>query len=340
MNENDTRYDSILERYTVLPEGLPTFVRDKAAQITVNDATPYNKVLSIINWLNENTEYSLEPDIVPEGEDFVDYFLSTGTGYCTYYATALAVMARSEGIPSRYVTGFALEEREQYGAGYIATGETAHAWVEVYFRGIGWVEIDPLNWNPSTPLNLGEAVEHEVSQPEIINPVPDNLFSDRDESTDKIDIADRGQNESSYRQLIIIPVVLILVIASLRMTIYLLLRRKNRQFSTSRVYAKNKNDFRRLEIYYNDILKQLKLLDLSPLPGETLLVFSARADERIKFDKMNFSTVAKSISDYHFAGKMPNRKHSEEAHQYHESMEKYLLEWLGKWSYLARRAIR
>ena len=56
-------------------------------------------------YLSSNFRYTLTPSNVPSGRDFVEYFLETGEGYCVYFASAMAVMARSLGIPSRMVCG-------------------------------------------------------------------------------------------------------------------------------------------------------------------------------------------------------------------------------------------
>ena len=67
--------------------------------------------------------------------------LTSKSGYCTYFASALGVMARIAGIPSRYIEGYLVKADE---SGVIeVTGENAHAWVELYFDGFGWLSFDP-----------------------------------------------------------------------------------------------------------------------------------------------------------------------------------------------------
>ena len=77
---------------------------------------------------------------MPEGADFVEHFLESGKGYCTYFASAMAVMSRGIGVPSRFVIGYGLVRD---GKNYAAYTDNAHAWVECYFRGVGWVPFDP-----------------------------------------------------------------------------------------------------------------------------------------------------------------------------------------------------
>ena len=339
LNENDTRFEAMVERYTVLPESLPVSVRELAAEITADDETPYAKVMSIVKWLGDNCEYSLQPDIVPEGEDFTEYFLETRIGYCTYFATALAVMARSEGIPARYITGFALEKVE-YTQSFIATGETAHAWVEIYFNGIGWVEIDPLNWNAEEPLNSSEPVELPVIELPPVDYSPELPPVNNEDEITVSSIIDETPDENYYWLFLTIPLMLIVLYFSIRLTIRALLGRKNRQFALKKVISRKSSRFHCLETYYDDILKQLTLLYLQPAPGETLVTFPQRVDSRISLEGMDFSTIAKSLADYHFAGIEPDRKQVEDACLYHQLLEDYLLEWLGKWMYIFKRAIR
>ncbi|WP_036738254.1 transglutaminase-like domain-containing protein, partial [Paenibacillus zanthoxyli] len=90
--------------------------------------------------------YTLDTRVPPEGADFVDDFLFTEKkGYCVHFASAMTVLLRSSGIPARYVQGYA-PGRKAAGPGpqrYMVTQGDAHAWVEVYFPGAGWVPLDP-----------------------------------------------------------------------------------------------------------------------------------------------------------------------------------------------------
>ncbi len=105
----------------------------------------FDLALELARELEAGTSYTLSPSEVPEGVDFVNWFLSTREGYCTYYATAMAVLARGYGIPSRYAEGYSLSGAELNENGfYELTGMNAHAWPELFFEGVGWVTVDPL----------------------------------------------------------------------------------------------------------------------------------------------------------------------------------------------------
>lgn len=128
--------------YLQIPDTLPQRVIDLAHELTGDTDSDYEKIRALQEHLIQ-FRYTLEPEDIPPGEDFVDYFLFTGReGYCTYYATALAVMARSVGIPTRYLEGYILPEEQNGNGGYTVTNAQAHAWVEAYFPQLGWVPFE------------------------------------------------------------------------------------------------------------------------------------------------------------------------------------------------------
>ncbi|MCL2434298.1 MAG: transglutaminase-like domain-containing protein, partial [Clostridia bacterium] len=112
--------------------------------------------LNIERYFRENGfVYTLTPGQPDRRRDFVAYFLETKTGYCSYYATAMAVMARVMGIPSRYVEGYSSPLRGT-NAENIVREKHAHAWVECWLPGIGWLPFDP------TPGGNGRSFESPV----------------------------------------------------------------------------------------------------------------------------------------------------------------------------------
>jgi hypothetical protein len=134
----------VREHYLQLPSQLPERVRALAAEVTAGAETPYEKASAIESYLRENYPYTLDIPAPPAATDVADYFLfDLKKGYCDYYATAMAVMARSVGVPARLVSGYASGTYDVRNAEYNVTAADAHSWVEVYFPGVGWVEFEP-----------------------------------------------------------------------------------------------------------------------------------------------------------------------------------------------------
>jgi len=171
-NPDDLRRSSvgypsqIRDKYIQLTS-IPKRVRDLANEVTANNDNPFDKANSINSYLKSsgNYYYNLNIKSPPADRDVIDYFLfESKEGYCVYFASAMVVMARSVGIPARFVTGYATGAWNPITETFDVIGTDAHAWVEVYFEGYGWVEFDPTTGVcspngicPSRPsLNLGK----------------------------------------------------------------------------------------------------------------------------------------------------------------------------------------
>jgi len=162
----------VTAKYLQLPDDLPQSIRDLANDITAEGGTPYDKAGAITRYLRENITYAPTIPKPPRGADPLEWILFTHRqAYCVYYASAEVLMLRSLGIPARMAVGFS------QGTGTTSTGEAfpaevedilintylvrrnnAHAWPEVYFPGIGWVEFEPTGNQspldrPLTPRN-------------------------------------------------------------------------------------------------------------------------------------------------------------------------------------------
>ncbi len=130
--------------YTQLPATLPDRVGDLARRITAGATTEYDRVQAVQSWIRHNTTYDLNVPPDPAGVDAVDHFLFvTHTGFCEQIASSLAVMLRTLGIPTRLVTGYGPGERNPLTGYFEVRQSDAHAWVEVFYPGIGWVPYDP-----------------------------------------------------------------------------------------------------------------------------------------------------------------------------------------------------
>ena len=157
---------SFMKYYTYMP-GNDKFktISDLAHKITDTAHTPVDKVLAIRNYFlskDENGDrlykYTDNPGIpdLPNASKLIYFLNENHKGYCAYYAGATLFMLRSLGIPSRIAVGFLTEDRSDKNKGwYWYYANQAHAWVQVYFPGFGWLDFDTTvgndNENRETP---------------------------------------------------------------------------------------------------------------------------------------------------------------------------------------------
>ena len=141
----------ITERYLQLPEDFSPRIRALAEEITANLETPYEKTVAVTAFLRREIEYTNPiPESLPQDTDPIEWVLfDLKKGFCNYYASAEVVMLRSVGIPARMAVGFAEGVYDSESRTYSIRSLDTHAWPEVYFPGIGWVEFEPTgNQNP------------------------------------------------------------------------------------------------------------------------------------------------------------------------------------------------
>ncbi|MBG6224145.1 transglutaminase-like putative cysteine protease [Arthrobacter sp. CAN_A2] len=149
--------DAVAEVFTALPDDTPEIVRTRTAEVTDEFVNPYDKAIAIQSYLRgPDFSYSVEAPVDGgydgNGMDVMARFLEAKSGYCVHYAGTMAVMARAAGIPSRVAIGYTpgsptgdttegplgTELRE-----FVVDSRNAHAWPELYFEGVGWVQFEP-----------------------------------------------------------------------------------------------------------------------------------------------------------------------------------------------------
>lgn len=188
-----------LVRWLKLPDDVPTPVLDQARQIVADASTPFDKALKLHQFFLDPAngfQYSTTTTTADTGDGLTDFLISR-QGFCQQYAGAMAVMARQVGLPARIVLGYTHDAPDADGT-FVVTSHDAHAWVEIYFDGLGWVPFDPtplsgadaaravpLNYapgngasdgpdDPATPIDSGTTLEPDLPQ-EL---VPDEVLPD------------------------------------------------------------------------------------------------------------------------------------------------------------------
>ncbi|MBI2854626.1 MAG: transglutaminase domain-containing protein [Chloroflexi bacterium] len=159
----------VLDRYLQLPSTLPDRVKALALQVTEKASNPYDKAMAIQEHLS-SLDYSTDIKPAPFDVDSVDYFLfNLRKGYCDYFASAMAVLSRSVGIPSRLAAGYAPGDYSF--DGYVVKDSDAHSWVQIYFPGYGWIDFEP---TPGSvlPAPQAHALDEASDTADIDSPTP------------------------------------------------------------------------------------------------------------------------------------------------------------------------
>ncbi len=292
--------DDIYNRYTGLPETIPERVLTLAADLTESELSTYSKVLAMEKYLRENFAYTLTPGVPPQNQDFVDYFMFTGKeGYCAYFASALCILTRAAGIPARYVEGFVMPQTPDKNGYYHVTNQYAHAWVEVYLEGVGWITFEPtppyagaMNFFVSLQDNDGTGYYPELP-PEIPDQylyMPSNLPMDYD-----IDVNNKAGIEAVtvilWAGAVIAGILFLNLIAVLLH--FLVLRLLPAQKSVPAVYR-----------YLVLLLRQVGCV--SKL-GETPKNFAKRVDERFQLIHMTMAEMVEMFYNVRFGMHTPDK---------------------------------
>jgi transglutaminase-like putative cysteine protease len=129
--------------YLQLPEKLDPRIPQLARRITAAADNPYDKSVVLESYLRRNYGYTLNLAGKPGSDPLAQFLFVTKAGHCEYFASSMAVMLRTLGIPSREVNGFLPGEFNDVAGDYIVRASDAHSWVEAYFPGSGWITFDP-----------------------------------------------------------------------------------------------------------------------------------------------------------------------------------------------------
>ena len=207
----------------------------------------------IISTLNEMTTYTTSPGNAPSGVDIAEYFLfDSGKGFCQQYATTAALMYRLLGLPSRYVTGYMVTPSDfhknsdgTYTA--IATDEKAHAWVEVYVDGTGWIPTevtfsqDEIDQGGSTAGDDNNPTEEPTSEEATTEPTENTTEpSDLTEPTTEPNNTNSSDDNNSMSEMLIqalkiVVTAVITVVVTIAVILFFKWRRKGKLASLRRM---------------------------------------------------------------------------------------------------------
>lgn len=169
------------DKYLALPSGLPAIISDTAEQVTVGAASNYEKAVALQEYFRDGGFGYSETAPADEGYDgtgmeVLAKFLVARSGYCVHFASAMAVMARTLGIPSRVAVGFlpgtATGDLVEGRVSYRVTTQNVHSWPELYFDGIGWMRFEPTPGRGFVPTYADEATPGVPTPPTAPTPAP------------------------------------------------------------------------------------------------------------------------------------------------------------------------
>jgi transglutaminase-like putative cysteine protease len=147
---SDNYPPQILLNYLQLPR-LDARVAPLAQEITASLENNFDKAVAIETYLRTTFGYTLQlPSSVPR-DPVANFLFERKQGHCEYFASSMAVMLRTLGIPSRVVNGFRSGEFNDLTSQYLVRASNAHSWVEAYFPNYGWIGFDP---TPAAPLQM------------------------------------------------------------------------------------------------------------------------------------------------------------------------------------------
>jgi len=289
---------SEFDRYLQLPETLPTRVRDLATNITSSSDSLYDKAKAIERYFRLNGfSYNQDLAAVPEGDtDYVDQFLfDTKVGYCDNFSTSMVVLLRSEGIPARWVKGFApgeVVDRQDGLPIYEVTNNNAHSWVEAYFPGTGWMTFEPtIGFSNAVNLNYDLDLETDELETPEKTPEKNSEKPQVDKENEKVsksftEIMSSLAKWISNHKVIIFGVIVVLLLVSI------LVYRSRRKWLSKVLISVNrmrKNDWDTFEKMYHQLLKQLDAYGLTREQGQTLSAYAKYVDA--SFGEMHMSKL-------------------------------------------------
>ncbi len=294
----------IYSKYVSLPSTVPARVRELAENITANQNNNYDRAKAIETYLATNYPYTLKPGNPPLKKDFVDYFLFEGKkGYCTYYATAMTVLLRCIGIPARYVEGYILPPDNRNGV-FKVTNQQAHAWVEVYFEGFGWIPFEP-----TSPFVAAMYQDNHI-RPVIANNMAGQYYDEyrrmmekyqKEGKNQSLELSDNlpvGKKNNNTTRIAFIIAVSLTSLILLSLLFVVLFNRIRFYYLLGKIKKQNSNDA--VLTGYKYIMKLFKIQNVTISAGETPFQFGSRVEKTMDFKGYSFNKYDFNIiTDYY-----------------------------------------
>ena len=165
----------VKKHYLGLPKSLPGRVASQASAIVQGRSSAYEKALAIEGYLR-GFQYTNAPPERNFDQDVVDHFLfDSRSGHSDHFASAMAVMLRAAGIPSRLIAGFGPGTVDLESSTFVIKEKDKHSWVEAYFPGHGWVPFEPSATFETIPRTIEDYETLSINPNKGTSSIPDNL---------------------------------------------------------------------------------------------------------------------------------------------------------------------
>jgi transglutaminase-like putative cysteine protease len=180
------------DRFLALPPAMPKIITDTANSVAGGATSNYEKALLLQQFFRDGDFQYSESAPVDQGYDgtgmtVIAAFLKAKEGYCIHFASAMAVMARSLGIPSRIAVGFLpgtqLPEQVDGRTAFTVTSHNLHAWPELYFEGIGWTRFEPTVGRGDVPAYADAASPNVPTPINTATPTPSDAATAKPSSS-------------------------------------------------------------------------------------------------------------------------------------------------------------
>lgn len=288
------RSKKIKGEYTQIPKGTPERVKELSEEITKDYTNQYDKAEAICRYLKENYAYTTNIDQLPDGKDAVDYFLfERKKGYCTYFASAMAIMCRSVGIPVRYVEGTTIDYKEIDDEWYKVKTGLAHAWTEIYLEGFGWVRMDATPGYSDNSINwsVGEGWQRYGNQTSTLPSSQIKPVTQESETQAK----DNDYNNAIlWLKYLLIGVVWVLIFVSFGIGFFI--------WNKKRIYKKS-NNREKVLIRMKEILANLEKQGYALEKGETLKDFKERLENDVNWNDIDMIKLLEWFQNVRYSKK-------------------------------------
>ncbi len=333
--------DKIYQKYLQMPDTLPNRIKELSKTLTADYSNNYDKAKAIEKYLSSSEFlYNLDVKSTPKNRDFVDYFLfDQGEGYCTYFASAMTILARCAGLPARYVEGYILppDPANSLGDTYIVTNMQAHAWVEIYFEGYGWLPFEPTS--PFRSEFYSTFTSDDVAYSGDYSPAYDDYMEMMARYGNMTPSMPTNLNLTGHENTIKPRVVLAfaaLFIVALFMILLLFnaIRRKYRLYKMFNLPAKQ--CVLKLYSYY---VSALSFEGISYTPAETPLQYSQRVDEILLLKPVKFDAITDVFIRARYSSRIPTDDEKKLICDFYESFIKELKKSMGKFKFFFYKVV-